>query len=295
MDVAFDCYCPLVTPFTDVDDGVGRVDTASLEGLIDHLLDRGVDGFVPCGTTGEFAALGPDELETVVRTTVEATPTETPVVAGASATSVPAVRERLATVADAGADAAMLVAPFYDAASEPAGNARFFEAALDGADLPVYLYNIPVTVGQEIDVETVVTLADREDVVGIKDTGGDQRYFAELLRRTPTDFAVYQGYDGGFVPAAALGADGAVSVLSHVIPETLQRAAAAVESGDLETARRIQVERAGPVFDACVEYGFAAVMKAVLAERGVVAEAAVRPPLSPMPADARRSLLDTMS
>jgi len=287
----FDLYCPLVTPFEDATDGIGRVDTDSLTQLIETLLDSGVDGFVPGGTTGEFAALGPAELETVVRTTVEATPAATPVIAGASATNVPAVRERLSMVADAGADAAMLVAPYYDAASAPDGNTRFFEAALADTDLPVYLYNIPVTVGQEIDVETVRSLAEHEAVAGIKDTSGDQRYFTELLRRTPADFSVYQGYDGGLVPAATLGADGAVSVLSHVIPEKLRSAVDAVADGEYGRARQVQVDQAGPIFDACVEFGFAATMKAILSNRGVIADAAVRPPLSPLPADARRSLL----
>lgn len=287
----FDLFSPVVTPFADAGDGVGRVDTDSLAALVEDLVDRGVDGFVPAGTTGEFAALDVDELVTVVETTVAATPPGTPVIAGASATSVPAVRRRLGAVADAGADAALLVAPYYDASSRPAGNTRFFEAVLEGADVPVYLYNIPATVGQEIDVATVRSLADRDDVLGIKDTSGDQRYFTELLRRTPESFSVYQGYDGGLVPGAALGADGAVSVLSQVMPETLRRAVAAVEDGDLATARRLQVERAGPVFDACVEFGFAAVMKAVLTERGVIADDAVRPPLSGVPDAARRDLM----
>ncbi|MFB6146277.1 MAG: dihydrodipicolinate synthase family protein [Halobacteriaceae archaeon] len=273
--------CPLITPF----DG-GAVDQAALRDHVAFLTDRGVDGLFPCGTTGEFASLDRAEWLAVVETTVDAAPGDVPVVAGAAATSVAETVERTALAGDAGADAAVVVPPYFHTANAAAGNRRFFEAVADDAALPLLLYNIPACTGRGIDVETVVAMADHDRVHGLKDSSGDLGYVLDVLGETPDDFLVLQGYDALLVPSLAMGADGGVSALSNVCPETCAAAVAA----DPDTARDLQIDVIGPLFRACVEHGFAPAAKAALCERGVLDDDAVRPPLVGVP-DAERERL----
>jgi len=274
--------CPLVTPF----DG-GAVDHDALAAVVGHVVAGGVDALVPCGTTGEFSSLRPAEQRAVIETTVDAAPGDVPVVAGASATAVPEARDRLAAAADAGADAALLLPPYYLTATEPAGNEQFLSAVVEDAPLPVYLYNIPGLVGATLDPETVAALAERDTVVGLKDSSGDIGHFDAVLEATPTDFQVFQGFDGALVPATFMGATGGINALSHLIPETMTAAVEAVRTGEHDRARALQRERIDPLFRFCAAHGFAAGTKVALAALGVLDEPAVRPPLT-LPDDAAR-------
>ena len=275
--------CPLVTPFGDD----GAVDHDALAAVVEHVLDGGVDALVPCGTTGEFSSLTPTEQRAVIETTVEAAPADVPVVAGASATSVGETRDRIAAAADAGADAARVVPPYYLTASKPVGNERFFTAVAEETPLSTYLYNIPGPVGATLDPETVGSLAERDAFVGLKDSSGDLAHVDEVLARTPADFQVFQGFDAGLVPATYMGAVGGINALSHLVPETMTAAVDAVRSGDHDGARRLQRERIDPLFRFCAEYGFAPATKVALAALDVLPSAEVRPPLVLPDEDAR--------
>lgn len=267
--------CPLVTP---LDAETEAVDRDALADLVDHVLDGGVDGLVPCGTTGEFASLTDEEYRTVLETTVAAA-ADAPVLAGTAAPSVPRTLDRIETAAEAGADAALIARPYFHTANDPAGDARFFERVADGAALPLYLYNIPACTGGAIDPDVVARVAERDAVRGLKDSSGDFDYFMTVDRRTPADFALYQGFDSHFVPGLFQGATGGINALSNVIPEVFAAAAEAAREGDLDRARTLGAERIGPLFAQCVEYGFAPATKAALAARGVLEEPTVRPPL----------------
>jgi 4-hydroxy-tetrahydrodipicolinate synthase len=280
---------PLVTPFAD-----GDVDHEALEALVDHLAD-GVDGFVPCGTTGEFTSLTAAEQRRVIETTVEVAPDGTPVVAGASATAVADVRERMAAAADAGADAAMLVAPYFITAGEPAGTLDFFGELLDDAPLPVYLYNIPQTVGTSLDPETVGRLADHERVVGLKDSSGDVTYVSNVLGATPADFQVFVGYDAALVPSVYLGATGGVNALAHLVPGALADAVTAIREGDHRRARQLHADRIEPLFEFCLDYGFAPAIKAGLEVEGVIPSGELRPPLTSPGESARERIGDALA
>lgn len=290
MADSFDVRCPIVTPMTDD----GAVDLDGLERLVEHLVSVGIDGLVPCGTTGEFSALTDAERRAVIETTVDAADGRVPVMAGVGGTSVGDVR-RLITEADAvGADSVLVVAPYFGGQSSEDGNEAFFRAVLDDSPLPAYLYNIPQTVGQDLQVDAVVSLADHDDVVGIKDSSGDVTYFGDLLRRTPDDFEVYQGWDAGFVPTLSLGADGGVSALSHFHFDAFRDAADAVAEGDLKRARRHQLETIDPAFQFCRDHGFAPSVKAALDHRGVIESGAVRPPQEELPGQALDDLADSV-
>lgn len=283
-------YCPLVTPFDDD----AAVDERALANLVDHLVAAGVDGMVPCGTTGEFATLTDEERRTVVRTVVDAADGRVPVMAGVGGTAVEDVRERVLDAEAVGADSVLVPPPYYGGQASTDGNEGFVRAALVDTPLPAYLYNIPSATGQTLQTDAVVSLAEQDAIAGIKDSSGDVTAVDEILRRTPASFTVYQGWDAVFVPTLAMGADGGINALAHLYPETLADAAAAVADGDLDGARTHQFETIDPAFRACAEHGFGPVVKAVLAERDVIPSATVRPPRDPLSGADREAVLETL-
>jgi 4-hydroxy-tetrahydrodipicolinate synthase len=274
-------YPPLVTPFTSDD----RVDADALASLVDRVEAGGVDGVVPCGTTGEFASLADAEFRRVLDTAADTASGR--VVAGVAATSVAAVRERIGWAADAGCDAVLLTGPYFHRENTTGGTVRFLREALADAPLPAYLYNIPVYVGAELDRETVATLAADDLVRGIKDTSGDLDYLLGLVRETGDDFAVLCGYDSILVPALASGATGGINALANVVPELFDAATAALADGDVATAVRLSQHGIAPLFEQCATYGFAPATKAGAAARGFLDSTAVRPPLIDLTPDER--------
>ena len=265
--------CPLVTPFTG-----GDVDHDALASVIDRAQNAGMDGFVPCGTTGEFASLDADEYRSVLETTVE-TVDDASVVAGTAATSVRETRSSIELAADVGVDAALITLPYFHTANNPEGNRQFIEQVAEESPLPIYLYNIPACTGQEIDLSVLEAVAKHEQVVGLKDSSGNLNYFLEAVRRTPSEFQVFQGYDSQLLPALCFGATGGINALSNVVPESFVAAAEAASEGDLERVRAIHATQIAPLFQQCVEHGFAPASKVGLVARGVLDSAAVRPPL----------------
>ncbi|PGF15547.1 dihydrodipicolinate synthase family protein [Natrinema sp. CBA1119] len=261
--------CPTVTPFDD-----GSIDETALTGLLEHLQSGGIDAVFPCGTTGEFPSLTAGEQRRVVEATVERA--DVPVVAGAAATSVDDTFAAIDRAADAGADAAAIVAPYFTTANAPDGNRRFFEAVLEDASLPVLLYNIPQCTGQRIEPETVAAVAAHERAIGIKDSSGDLEYFLSVLAKTPDEFLCLQGYDALLVPALRMGADGGINALSNVVPAVLREA---FERAEDDRGRELQRDAISPLFEACTTHGFAPATKTALAERGVIPADEVRPPL----------------
>lgn len=278
---------PLVTPF----DESGDVDDDALEAVLDHLLAGGIDAVFPCGTTGEFASLSPAERRLVLERTVETVDGEVPVVAGAGATSVAETVDYVDEAADCGADAAVIVPPYFHTANAPAGNRRFFEAVADEASLPLLLYNIPACTGQEIAVEAVTAVADHENVIGLKDSSGDLEYFLTALRRTPAEFLLLQGYDSLLLPALRMGADGGVNALANAVPEAYAELSETAES---ERGQELQAAIAD-LFEACGAYGFAPAAKAALASRDVISSDAVRPPLVTVPDDGKRAIDENLA
>lgn len=267
--------CPVVTPFAD-----GSVDHEALAAVVDHVAEGGLDGVVPCGTTGEFASLSDDEFRAVMETTVEAAADhDLPVMAGAASSSVEGTRARIRTAAAVGADAALVTQPYFHPANDPAGYETFLRAVVADAPLPVYLYNIPSCTGGELPADVVVEVAAEEAVHGLKDSSGDFTYFAEVARRTPPEFELFQGFDSLLVPGLSFGSAGGINALSNVVPEAFASIVDAARHGDVETAREIQETRVAPLFGQCLDHGFAPVAKAGLVARGVLSSDDVRPPL----------------
>lgn len=277
--------CPIVTPFEG-----GEVDEETLSSLAEFILDGGVDGLFPCGTTGEFASLAPEQRERVIGTVTEAAG-DAPVIAGAAETSVPETLRRIEEAESAGADAAAIVGPYFHTANGPGGTRRFFEAIAEESALPLYLYNIPMCVGDGIDAETVGTLAEHDAVRGMKDTSGDLSYFLSVDRHTPEEFVLMQGFDTLLVPALRMGANGGVHALGNVIPEVF---AELFEHADEERGAELQREAIAPLFEFCVEHGFAPATKAALVHRDVIPSDEVKPPLVELDEEAKDAIGDAV-
>ncbi|WP_017342476.1 dihydrodipicolinate synthase family protein [Halorubrum sp. T3] len=277
---------PIVTPF----DADGDVDTDTLADHVDALVDAGLDGVVPCGTTGEFASLTDAERRTVVETVVDAADERVPVIAGAADTSVAGVRERLDAVDAAGADAALVTLPYYHNSTAPAGQRDFLDAVADDAPLPIYLYDIPSTVGEPIDPDVLAAAAEHESIVGLKDTSSDVSAVDTAVDRTPDEFTVFQGVDALLYPSASLGVDGGIHALSQVIPEVFVALGEAIRDGDDERALTLHRRAVRPLFARCGDHGFAPATKVAAAHRGFIPNPAVRPPLTLPDEDARKAI-----
>jgi 4-hydroxy-tetrahydrodipicolinate synthase len=280
----------LVTPF-DADE---TVDHDALSDLVEWTIDRGVDGLVPCGTTGEFASLADEERRAVIETTVGTADGRVPVVAGAGATTVQDALDRIEDAAAAGADAALVPSPYYHVANDPAGNRTFYERVAARSELPIYLYNIPSRTGGPIAVETVRDLATHDEIHGIKDTSGDFSAVERFMAATPESFRVFQGYDDHFVGTWAMGSNGGMNGLAGVFPGAFRTLCDALDAGDLDRAREIQRHVLSPVFETCLEHGFAAGAKVALQERGILDHATVRPPLVELEGAARDDVVETV-
>ena len=278
---------PIVTPF----DAAGEVDTDALVSHVETLVDVGLDGMVPCGTTGEFASLTDEERRTVIETVVTAADGHVPVIAGVADTTVSGVRERLRFAAEIGADAGLITLPYYHTSTARDGQRAFFDAVADDAPLPLFLYDIPATVGESIDPGIVADLVvDHESVVGYKDTSGNLNALDAVLRGTPDSFTVFQGVDAQLYPSMSLGVDGGINALSQVIPEVFVALGEAIRAGDADRALELHRHGIAPLFSRCGDHGFAPVAKVGATHRGFIPDPRVRPPLTLPDASARESI-----
>ncbi|MFB6124577.1 MAG: 4-hydroxy-tetrahydrodipicolinate synthase [Halanaeroarchaeum sp.] len=234
----------MTTPFDDD----GRIDHDQLAADVRRLEAAGVDGLVPAGSTGESATLTHDEHVEVIETVVEARE-EVPVVAGSGSNSTHEAVSLSRRAADAGADALLLISPYYNK-PEPAGMEAHYRSVADEVDLPQIIYNVPSRTGRNIAVETAASLARHENVVGYKAASGDMGRISEVIERTREEtFAVLSGDDGMTLPIVAAGGTGVISVAANVEPERVSRMTWAALEGDVAEARARHHEL-GPLFRA---------------------------------------------
>jgi len=227
----------MTTPFHDD----GRIDHDQLAADVRRLERAGVDGLVPAGSTGESATLTHDEHIDVVETVVEARES-VPVIAGSGSNSTHEAVTLSQRAADAGADALLLISPYYNK-PEPAGMEAHYRAIADAVDLPQIIYNVPSRTGRNIAVETAEALASHENVVGYKAASGDIGRISEVAERTADEqFAVLSGDDGMTLPIVSAGGRGVISVAANVEPERVSRMTWAALDGDYETALSLHRE-----------------------------------------------------
>lgn len=257
----------------------GGVDEAALRSYTRTLVDGGVHGLFPCGSIGEFSSLSAAGRRRVVRVVVDEAGSEpVPVLAGCGDTSVDAVHDHVENAVAAGADAAVVVTPYYLSTTQ-SGLRDFYTSVADAAAIPVVLYNIPALTGQRLAVETVASLATHDTVVGLKDTSGDLRYLRDVVAETPPEFAVLQGATELAVPSLDLGGDGMVAGPANVFPEVLASVYESYRAGDRDRAVRLMNECVNPLLSATDDLPTAAAVKYLYSLR----EHDIGEPLLPLP------------
>jgi 4-hydroxy-tetrahydrodipicolinate synthase len=283
-------FTALVTPFTTD----GAVDEAAFRRLVRWQILAGIDGLVPCGTTGEAPTLSEAERERLIALTVEVA-AERPsrervaVVAGTGTNDTAATVRATRRAAELGADAALVVAPYYNRPDARMLEAHYRAVADDG-DLPIVVYNVPSRTGTNVDADTFLRLAGHPRVVAVKEASGNLEQIARICRDRPADVAVLAGDDAWTLPVLALGGDGVVSVASNQIPGEMGALCDAACAGDWDRARQIH-ERWLPLFLANFRGGPNPVpAKAALGLMGLLETDAVRAPLLPLDDDARSAL-----
>ena len=284
----------LVTPF----DRGGAIDEDALRRLVRWQVLAGIDGLVPVGTTGESPTLTPAERDRVIAITVEtvaerASRARVPVVAGTGTNDTAATIAATRRAAELGADAALVVAPYYN---RPDGRMldAHFRAVADEGNLPIVVYNVPSRTGTNVPTDVFLRLAEHPRVIAIKEASGHLEQIARICRERPRDVAVLAGDDAWTLPILALGGDGVVSVAGNEVPGELVALCDAAAAGDWAGARRIH-ERWLPLFLANFAGGPNPVpVKAALQAMGLLETDTVRQPLLPLAGEARGPLEATL-
>jgi len=262
------CGTALVTPFT----ATGAVDEKRFRALVERQIAAGVRLLVPCGTTGEAATMTAAEHERLIALTVETARGRAKVLAGAGSNATAATIDRARAARAAGANALLLVAPYYNKPSQAGLAAHFRAVAHAVGDRPVLLYNVPGRTASNIAATTTLALArEVENIVGVKEASGDLAQIMAVLRDRPAGFRVLSGDDAVTLPLIALGADGIVSVVSNETPDLMANLTESALRGEWETARELHY-RLLPLMEANFLESNPGPVKAALAAMGLLEE-----------------------
>ena len=228
------CTVALVTPFKD-----GEVDYTALSASVDWQIAQGTPVLSPVGTTGESPTLSHDEHERVIRAVVERSAGRAKVMAGTGSNSTAEAVRLTKFAAHAGADAALVVSPYYNRPTQEGLYAHFAKIA-ESVDLPIVLYNVPSRTGRNVEPETIEKLAKIGPIVAVKEASGSLDQVSEILLRT--DLTVLSGDDSLTLPMLAVGAEGIVSVAGNIVPKDVIALVDAFRRGDLIEARRLHLK-----------------------------------------------------
>jgi len=226
----------LVTPFAD--DGKA-IDEERLRALVNHCIELGVHGVVPCGTTGEFVNLTTEEKKKVIDTVMDEVKGKVSVVVGTGASGTDQALQMTKYAKDAGADAALIVTPFY-LKPKDRGIYQHYHTIASEVDLPIVLYNIPQCTGVQLSWQMVEDLAQIPNIVGLKDSSGQLNYILAVLEKVRDKINVMCGHDEVVVAALAAGCSGAILASANVIPDIWVEIYNHVKNGELQKARELQ-------------------------------------------------------
>lgn len=269
----------------------GALDLASLRSLIDFHVAQRSDGIVIVGTTGESPTVDFDEHCQLIRTTVEQVAGRIPVIAGTGANCTREAIELTEQAKEAGADACLLVTPYYNKPMQE-GLYQHFKAIAEAVDIPQILYNVPGRTGCDIANDTVLRLAAVPNIVGIKDATGNIERGTDLLRRAPGDFAIYSGDDASSLALMLLGGHGTISVTANVAPKLMHEMCTAAFTGKLDLARDIN-RKLFPLHQKLFIEANPIPVKWALAEMGLI-QRGIRLPLTPLASQHHDTLRDAM-
>jgi 4-hydroxy-tetrahydrodipicolinate synthase len=272
----------LITPFRD-----GRIDVEALERLIELQVQNGTSAVVPCGSTGESATLTHDEHLEVVRVVVKHVHGRVPVIAGTGSNSTAEAIALTRAAKEAGADAALLISPYYNKPTQE-GIYRHYQAVAESTRFPLIVYNIPGRTASKIEATTIARLAELEQIVGLKEATGSLDEAQEVIRLCGEKIEVYSGDDSLTLPIMAVGGVGVISVVANVMPKESADMIAACRRGDWDMARRLHY-RLLPLMRALFLETNPIPVKAALAMMGYCRDE-MRLPLLPMSAAPRVKL-----
>ena len=226
-------FTALVTPFKN-----GEVDVEALESLVEFQIEGGIDGLVPCGTTGESPTLSEEEDRLVIETVVRVTAGRVPVVAGTGSNNTASAIKYTKMAEEVGADGSLQVAPYYNKPTQE-GLFRHYAAIAENTSLPLVLYNIPGRTNVTIAPETIAQLAEIPNIVGVKESTLSMNMVSDIKRLCGEEFDVLSGDDPMTLPLLALGGTGVVSVASNIAPGAVSDMVAAMNSGNLARGREL--------------------------------------------------------
>ena len=266
----------LVTPMRN-----GEVDAPRLRDFVEWQISEGIDGLVPCGTTGETPTLSPAERRRVVELVVEEAGGQVPVLAGAGGYHTAEVVEAARSMHAAGAQGLLSVTPYYNKPT-PDGLFQHYSAIAEATPLPIVVYNVPGRTGCNVTPETLVRLAAIPTVAAVKEASGNMNQISEVCRSVPADFIVLSGDDAMTLPAMAVGARGLISVASNEAPAEMAQLVEAAERGDYTDARE-RHHRLLPLMTANFAESNPIPVKTAMAQMGLLEEAFRLPMVPPKP------------
>lgn len=283
-------YTALITPFTDL----GVVDYKALERIVNHQIEAGIDGLVPCGTTGESPTLSHEEHDRVIAQTIKYASGRVPVIAGTGSNSTTEAIRLSQHAEDAGASALLLVNPYYNKPTQK-GLYLHFKAIADSVKIPCILYNIKGRTGVNLETETLRRLEeDCGNIVAVKEASGSLDQMEEVIRTTDEDFMVLSGDDNLALDLIRRGGDGVISVASNLFPHEMAKMIHSALNGHCQEAERLG-EWFAPFFSACFIETNPIPIKTAMAHMGWCRES-FRLPLCTLEKDEhRKKLIDIVS
>ncbi|MBO5287036.1 MAG: 4-hydroxy-tetrahydrodipicolinate synthase [Clostridia bacterium] len=277
----------LVTPMKED----GSVDYEALDRLVDWQIAEGINALVACGTTGEASTLSDEEHRTVIARVVKRANGRVPVIAGTGSNDLEYALSLTKYACEAGADAVLVVTPYYNKATQ-AGLVKMFTKVADESSAPVILYNVPSRTGVNIAPSTYKALCDHENIIAIKEANGDISKIVETMSYVNGKLDLYSGNDDQIVPLMALGGKGVISVVSNILPRKTVELCKRFLNGDIEGAAQIQFDLHA-VIDALFSEVNPIPVKGAMAKMGFGTNT-LRLPLTPMSEDKYQKLLSLM-
>ena len=280
-------FTALVTPFKN-----GRVDEEAYRELIEWQIDQGINGLVPCGTTGESATLSHDEHENVIKICIDQTKKRVPVIAGAGSNNTQEALGLARFAKEAGADAILLITPYYNKPTQE-GLFAHFKTICNEVSVPTVVYNVPGRTGVNITPATMARLyKDIPDVIGVKEATANLIQISDMLELCGDGFILLSGDDFTVLPTLAIGGKGVISVASNIAPKTYADLCAAFFAGDLAKARELHYSLA-PLNRACFLETNPAPVKTGLSMLGKIGPE-LRLPMVPLTPEHQQELKNTL-
>jgi len=287
MKIYKGAFTAIVTPFKD-----GQVDEQGFIDLIEFQIDQGINGLVPCGTTGESATLGFEEHKRVVELAVKTVAGRVPVIAGTGANNTLEAIEFTESAKESGADAVLSVAPYYNKPNQQ-GIYEHFKAIAEAVDIPMFLYNVPGRTVVNILPETVARLSEIDNIIGIKEACGSLEQISDVIRFCPEGFIVLSGDDFTSMPTIFVGGHGVISVVSNLAPKFMADMMAFALSGNVPSATALHYQLF-PLMKLMFKNPSPAPAKKGLQMMGKIADGSPRLPITPADEETTQLLRQTL-